>query len=74
MQQGDIDQLLKRDPCPLLRLHLAGGQVFEISDSDQAVLGLSTVEILLPREDGRYREAVINLWQIAWIEVVSPTT
>jgi hypothetical protein len=70
MRPEDLRQLLQRQPCPLLRWHLTGGMIFEIRDPDQAVVTRSTVEILLPPDDSREREAVISLLHITWIEVV----
>ena len=72
MRQEDLEQLLRRSPCPLLRLHLTGGQVFEITDAELTVLTRTTVELLLPAEGGRDREAVISLLHVVWVEVVSP--
>jgi hypothetical protein len=71
VRQEDLRRLLRRDPCPLLRLHMTGGQVFEIRDPDEAVLDRGTVDLLLPREGDKQREAVVSLLHIVWIEVVS---
>ena len=71
MQQRDLELLLQRAPSPRLRLHVINGAVFEIDDPDLAVLGRSTVELLLPPADGVQREAVINLLHIIWVEVLS---
>jgi hypothetical protein len=73
MRYIDLFRLMQREPCPRLRLHLTGGLTFEISDPDEVVLDRSTVELLLPSEQGLDREAVINLLHIVWIEVLSPT-
>jgi hypothetical protein len=70
MRQEDLRRLLRREPCPLLRLHLTNGIVFEINDPDLAVVGRSTVELLLPPGDTGEREAVINLLHIIWVEVL----
>ena len=72
MRVEDLRVLLLRQPCPLLRLHLTGGMIFEIRDPDQVVWTSSTVELLLPPDDTRDREAVISLLHITWVEVVSP--
>lgn len=71
MRQQEIEQLLTRDPCPQLRFHLTGGQVFEIPDVEALVLSRTCAEILLPPEGGCDREAVISLLHVVWIEVVS---
>jgi hypothetical protein len=71
MRQEDIELLLQRQPCPLLRLHLTGGQVFEINDPDQVFVNRTTVQLLLPSQDGKDREAVIALLHVVWVEVVS---
>jgi hypothetical protein len=73
MRPDDLRRLLQREPCPLLRLHLTDGTVFEINDPDLAVVGRSTVELLLPPGDSGEREAVINLLHIMWVEVLPPT-
>jgi hypothetical protein len=72
MRQEDLRRLLRRQPCPRLRLHLTNGFVFEIDEPDLVVVGRSTVELLLPPDEGREREAVINLLHIIWIEVLPP--
>jgi hypothetical protein len=72
VREEDLRVLLQRRPCPLLRLHLTTGMIFDITDPDRVVYSRSVVEILLPPEQGRGREAVISLLHIAWIEVVSP--
>jgi hypothetical protein len=55
----------------LLRLHLTSGMIFEVRDPEQAVLTRSTIEILLPPDGSHFREAVISLLHITWVEVVS---
>lgn len=72
MRRDDLRGLLRRDPCPRLRLHLTGGTTFEISEPELVVVGRTTVELLLPPEGGMQREAVINLLHIVWIEVLPP--
>jgi hypothetical protein len=72
MDQDDLWRLLRRDPCPRLRLHLTGGTTFEFDDPDLVVVGPSTVELLLPAGAEGEREAVINLLHIIWIEVLPP--
>jgi hypothetical protein len=72
MRQEDVRRLLRRVPCPRLRLHLTGGTVFEINDPELAVVGKSTVDLLLPRGEEGEREAVINLLHVIWIEVLPP--
>jgi hypothetical protein len=72
MRSDDLKQLLLRQPCPTLRLHLTGGVLFEIREQDHPVVTRSTVEILMPPDDGRDREAIINLLHVLWVEVVSP--
>ena len=73
MRAEDLRRLLRREPCPLLRLHVTGGMVFEITDPDLAVVGRSTVELLLPPGDTGEREAIINLLHIIWVEVLPQT-
>jgi hypothetical protein len=74
MRQEDVRRLLRRVPCPRLRLHLTGGTVFDINDPDLAVVGKSTVELILtPSAEGE-REAVINLLHVIWIEVLPPAS
>jgi hypothetical protein len=72
MRQQDLEILLRREPCPRLRLHMTGGQIFEISDPDQVVMSRTTVELLLPPGEEGEREAVINLLHIIWIEILPP--
>jgi len=67
MRREDLELLLRRDPCPRLRLHMTGGEVFEIEDPDSIVFGRSTVEILLPPGE---REAILNILHIVWIELL----
>ncbi len=69
MRPEDLRLLLQRVPCPLLRLHLTDGRTFDLQDPDLVVIGPSTVELLIPGE--KNREAVISLWHIIWVEVVS---
>lgn len=69
MFKGDLDLLLNREPCPALRLHLSNGKTFDINHRDDAVIGATTVEFLLPGE--KNREAVVSLFQIVWVEVIS---
>lgn len=71
MRESDLKALLRRQPCPRLRLHLTGGEVFDIDDPDLVVLSRSTIELLLPPEDRKTREAVISLLHIVWVEVIS---
>ncbi len=72
MRPEDLGLLLQRQPCPLLRLHLTPGTIFEITDPEQVVLTRSTVELLLPSPEGHHeREAVISLLHIVWVEVVT---
>jgi hypothetical protein len=74
MRQEDVRRLLRRVPWPRLRLHLTGGTVFDINDPDLAVVGKSTVELILtPSAEGE-REAVINLLHVIWIEVLPPAS
>ena len=70
MRWEDISKLFQRDPA-LLRLHLVGGQQFEIADPDLVVLDRTVIEILLPPYGRKGREAVIGLLHIVWIEVIS---
>jgi len=72
MREEDLLKLLKRDPCPLLRLHLTGGITFDLSESDLPVLTRSTVEIPLPTQHDQQREAVISLLHVVWVEVINP--
>jgi hypothetical protein len=70
MRQDDLKALLHREPCPRLRLHLTGGEVFEITDREDAVVDRSTVQLLAPLPDQKEREAIINLLHVIWIEVL----
>jgi hypothetical protein len=70
MRREDLTVLLRREPCPRLRLHLTDGAVFEINDPDSIVFGRSTVELLLPPGDEEEREAILNLLHIIWVEVL----
>ena len=74
MRHDELEVLLHREPCPRLRLHLTGGEVFEITDPDEAVLRRSTVQLLVATQDQREREAIINLLHIIWIEVLPPSS
>jgi hypothetical protein len=69
MRQEGLKELLRRDPCPLVRLHLTGGRTFDIRDPEEVVVTHTTVQFLLPGE--KDREAVINLLHIVWVEVIS---
>jgi hypothetical protein len=71
MRQDDLENLLGRIPCPVLRLHLTGGRTFDIQDPEQVVVTRSTVQLLIPNE--KNHEAVINLLHITWVEVISPS-
>jgi hypothetical protein len=72
LRADDIDVVFQRRPVPLIRLHVTGGLIFEITDPDLVVLGRSAIELLLPPDGKSGREAVISLVHIIWIEVVSP--
>ena len=72
MRPEDLRQLLQRQPCPVLRLHLTGGMIFDIRDPEQVVVTRSTVELLLPPDGTHDREAVISLLHVVWVEVVTP--
>lgn len=72
MGRKDLEYVLNRVPCPLLRLHMTGGTVFEIDDADMVALGRSTIELILPPNEAGQREAVINLLHIIWVEVLPP--
>lgn len=74
MRSEVLEILLRRDPCPVLRLHLSNGTTFDIRDSELAVVTRSTVELLLPPDGDNHREAVINLLHIIWVEVLSLPT
>jgi hypothetical protein len=69
VRQEDLDILLKRNPCPRLRLHLTNGRTFDIEDPDVTVVTRSTVEVLIAGE--KRREAIISLLHIIWVEVIS---
>ncbi len=71
MRADELELLFRRQPCPLLRLHLTSGMTFEIHDPDQVVVTRSTLQLLLPAEGFQEREAVISLLHIVWIEVVA---
>lgn len=70
MRQEDLESLLEREPCPLVRLHLSNGRTFDLPDPDLVVINRSTVQLLIPGE--KNKEAVINLLHIVWAEVISP--
>lgn len=70
MRREDLENLLRRIPCPLLRLHLTDGRTFDIADPDLVVVTRSTVQLLIPNELNR--EAVFSLLHITWVEVISP--
>jgi hypothetical protein len=72
MREDELHRLLRRDPVPLLRLHLTGGATFDITDPDLVYLSHSTVQLLLPRQHNQMREAVISLLHIVWVEVIDP--
>ena len=74
MRSADLYVLLDRDPCPILRLHLLGGTTFDVIDPDDIVVSRDTVELLLPRDGANLREAVINIMQIVWVEVITPAS
>jgi hypothetical protein len=74
MRHEDLEILLRREPCPRLRLHMTSGEVFEIEDADSVFFGRSTVEILLPRSDEGEREAILNILHIVWVEVLPPSS
>jgi hypothetical protein len=70
VRREDLENLLGRTPCPLLRLHLTDGRTFDIQSPEQVVVTRFTVELLIPGE--KNREAIINLVHIIWVEVISP--
>jgi len=70
MRHDDLELLLRREPCPRLRMHMTSGELFEIQDPDSVFFGRSTVEILLPPGE---REAILNILHIVWIEVLPPS-
>jgi hypothetical protein len=72
LREEDLRLLLQRQPCPVLRLHLSTGMIFEVRAGDDVVITRSTVELLLPPDGSRDREAVISLLHVAWVEVVTP--
>ena len=72
MTEHEIRELFQRQPVPILRLHLVGGMTFDIRDPDDLVLGTFTVEIALPPDGPLDREAVVNLSQVLWVEVITP--
>ncbi len=72
MRADDLRVLLQRQPCPVLRLHLTGGMIFELREPDSIVVTHSTVQLLLPANGLSTREAVISLLHVTWVEVVSP--
>lgn len=71
MRQEDLRIILRRQPCPVLRLHLTGGISFDIHDPEEVVLTRTTVELLLPPQNSREREAVISLRHVVWVEVIT---
>lgn len=74
MRREDLTLLLRREPCPRLRIHLTGGEIFDIDDPDSVAFGRSTVELLLPPAAEEEREAILNLLHITWIEVLPPVS
>jgi hypothetical protein len=73
MRDDDLRALLRRNPCPLLRLHVTGGMVFEVADPDMLVVSRSAVELALSPNGNQTREAVISLLHIVWVEVITPS-
>jgi hypothetical protein len=69
MRSEDLRNLLRRSPCPLLRLHLTGGRTFDIVDPELTLVTRSTVQVLMPRE--KNHEAILSLLHIIWVEVIS---
>ncbi len=45
---------------------------FDLRDLDLVVINLYTIEIALPSDGGLDREAVINLANVLWVEVITP--
>jgi len=72
MLSDDLFRMLDRNPFPILRLHLVGGLEFELRDPDAVVLSQDSIEFLLPSDGSNLREAVVNLAQIVWVEVITP--
>ncbi len=72
MRQEELEYLLNREPMPLLRLHLSSGATFDITDPALVYLSRSTVQLLIPRQHDKMREAVISLLHVVWVEVVDP--
>ena len=70
MRPNVLKDLLGRQPFVALRLLLSNGNVIEIRDPDLAVVTRSTVEILMPTDDSKNREFIVNLLHIIWIEVL----
>jgi hypothetical protein len=73
MRHEDLEFLLRREPCPRLRLHMTSGEVFAIDDPDLVYFGRSTVELLLPPSEQGEREAILNVLHIVWVEVLAPS-
>jgi hypothetical protein len=74
MRAAVLTELLQRQPCPLIRLHLSNGAVFDIRDPDLVVIRRSTVDLLLPPDGPSQREAVINLLHIIWVDIITTPT
>ena len=72
MREEELRYLLRRNPTPLLRLHLSSGATFDITKPDIVYLSPTTVQLLLPRQHDQMREAIISLLHIVWVEVIDP--
>jgi hypothetical protein len=70
MRPDVLKKLLQREPFVALRLHLSSGVFFDIRDPELVVVTRSTVELLFSADDGKRREAIINLLHIHWVEVL----
>jgi hypothetical protein len=73
MRPDDLRALLRRQPLPLLRLHLTDGTTFAITHPDMAAVTRSIVQIPLPTTPSGERKANISLVHIVWVEVIAPT-
>jgi hypothetical protein len=72
MRRQPLIDLLERQPRPIFRFHLTNGTVFEVNNPDLAVVRRHTLDLLLPSDSSGLREAVIDLFHIMWVEVVTP--
>ncbi len=74
MRPEEIRDLLRQRPFQPFRVHLVNGTIFEVHHPDFGIVRQSTLQLMLPPEQEKEREALIALRHILWIEIFISTT